>query len=642
MPDEHVIKLVTTTQSGRRIKVPATIKYEANRIWFLKSPFALKDEIKAMAGARWHGYDPAEPKKMWSVLDCERNRFQLQWLMGRNPYTWWEQPLKEWEYDRPLRTHQELMSNHMLTYHYAIIAAEMGTGKTLSAIECMEKSGYKDWWWVAPKSGLKEVEREFHKWGLSSEINVELMTYRRLRGIMEGWKDGDIPPPGVVYDESSRLKNAFAQRTVAAQNLADDIREHYGKDGFVIEMSGTPSAKSPLDWWAQAEIAWPGFLREGNPRAFELRMGVFIEKETMHGKHFQRVTWLDDENKCKYCGGFESDEQHNPDFMAEDYHLFEKSFNEVAYLYERLQGLTLTLHKKDCLDLPEKHYRTIRLTPSQTITRVAKALVKVAPNVITGMTWLRELSDGFQYQNIEDGVEKCSTCKDGVIEIWVDPEDSEKVFEMVDMLDTEYVETLEKRKVECPRCDGTQEVPRIVRSVKEIPCPKDDVVRQLLEENEEQGRLVIFAAFTGAIDRIINLCLKQKWAVVRIDGRGWKVYDLDGNPIRQADPLAYWADLDCNTRVVIVAHPQSGGLGLNLTESRMAVFYSNDFRPESRSQAEDRIHRIGTDENRGATIVDLIHLPTDERVRDILQDNRRLELMTLGEMESILRGEDDG
>jgi len=75
-------------------------------------------------------------------------------------------------------------------------------------------------------------------------------------------------------------------------------------------------------------------------------------------------------------------------------------------------------------------------------------------------------------------------------------------------------------------------------------------------------------------------------------------------------------------------------MGLTLTESRMAAFYSNDFNPESRVQAEDRIHRMGTDENLGATIVDLIHLPMDERVRDILKDNRRLELMTMGDIET--------
>ena len=116
---------------------------------------------------------------------------------------------------------------------------------------------------------------------------------------------------------------------------------------------------------------------------------------------------------------------------------------------------------------------------------------------------------------------------------------------------------------------------------------------------------------------------------------------MDGGSLRVKKPLDYWADLAGNRRVVIIAHPKSGGLGLTLTESRMAVFYSNDFDPESRSQAEDRIHRLGTDENLGATIVDLIHLPTDARVRDILRQNRKLELMTLGDVTSTLGVESD-
>ena len=631
MNEPFTTKFITTTRSGTRIKAPVTMQYVGGRIEFLKSPFSLKDELKALKGSRWHGYDSESPRKIWSVLNCERNQFQLQWLMGNNPYKWWDKELEKHEFDRPLYVHQELMTNFMLTRRYCIIAADLGVGKTLSAIECMEKSGHKDWWWAAPKSGLKAVEREFHKWGLSSEINLQMMTYNRLRSIMKAWKDEDIPPPGVVFDESSRLKNATTQRTVAAQNLADCIRAQYGKEGYAIEMSGTPSPKSPVDWWGQAEIACPGFLREGEPKAFERRMGIFVEKETMQGKHLQRVTWLDDENKCKVCGSYEKD--HDP--TSEDYHQFEKSFNEVAFLHERLKGLTLVLHLKDCVDLPDKQYRTIRLKPSATISRVAKALVKVAPSVISGLTWLRELSDGFQYRDIEDGVEKCPNCENGNMEIWVDPEDEDKVFEMVELLDDEYASTLKKKLTTCTRCKGTQEIPKIIRTVNEVPCPKDDAIRQLLEENEEQGRIVIFAGFKGSIDRVTALCLKYKWAVVRVDGRGWKVYDLDGNPIHKADPLEYWANISQNIRVAFVAHPRSGGLGLTLTESRMAVFYSNDYNGESRSQAEGRIHRIGMDKNKGATIVDLFHLPTDEKVRDVLKNNRKLELMALGEVQDL-------
>ena len=41
------IKLIRETSSGNRIRVPATIDIVNGRIEFLKSPFALKDEIKA-------------------------------------------------------------------------------------------------------------------------------------------------------------------------------------------------------------------------------------------------------------------------------------------------------------------------------------------------------------------------------------------------------------------------------------------------------------------------------------------------------------------------------------------------------------------------------------------------------------------
>ena len=637
MSDEpQAIHLITTTSMGKQIKVPAVIQTVKGRIEFLKSPFELKNEIKAMSGSKWHNYDDVNPRKIWSVRDCERNRFQLDYMMGKDPYAWWDRTLQNFEYDRPLRDHQVLMADWGLTYHYTILGAEMGLGKTLSAIEIMEQSGFPDWWWIGPKSGLAAVEREFHKWGLEG-VDLKLMTFEALRSLMKNWVPGDIPPHGVVFDESSRLKNHSSQRSQAAQALADGIREAWGKEnGYVIEMSGTPSPKSPRDWWSQAEIAWPGFLREGSMNAFECRLGIFGEVVTSQGTHPKRLSWLDDEAKCNVCGGYADEEQHIPEAYAEDYHPWQPSFNEVAFLTERLSGLVLVLHKKDCLDLPEKIYRTVICEPTPTTERVAKALVKIAPNAITGLTWLRTLSDGFQYRDEIDGTEPCPVCGNsdnkGMTEIWLDPDDEDRTFEMVDMLDEEYANTLEKRLVDCPTCEGSAEVPHHIRVVKEVPCPKDKAIVDLLDENAEQGRLVIFAGFKGSIDRLTKLAATQKWAVLRIDGRGWKVFDMDGKPLLVKKPLDYWADIAGNRRVVIVAHPKSGGLGLTLTESRMAVFYSNDFDPESRSQAEDRIHRMGTDVNLGATIVDVFHLPSDARVRDILKDNRRLELMTLGEM----------
>src|ERR1051326_511957 len=173
-------------------------------------------------------------------------------------------------------------------------------------------------------------------------------------------------------------------------------------------------------------------------------------------------------------------------------------------------------------------------------------------------------------------------------------------------------------------------MPREVRTTREVTCPKDAKLRELLEECEETGRIVIFAGFTGSIDRVAILCRSQGWSLVRCDGRGTTAFHSDGTVADQA-PLDFWADTAMNPRVAFVAHPESGGISLTLTESRMAVFWSNDFKPENRIQAEDRIHRKGMDENLGCTIVDLIHLPSDERVLEVIRENRRLELMTLGE-----------
>jgi len=372
--------------------------------------------------------------------------------------------------------------------------------------------------------------------------------------------------------------------------------------------------------------------------AFKLRLGICQKQENrVTGQTFlQHVTWRDSEKKCDICGELKGHDNHVTalKMCTGDLHKFVPSKNEVSYLYDRLKGLVLIKHKKDCLDLPEKMYRIIKCEPTPALCRVAQALVKSAPSTITGLTWLRELSDGFQYRNKVVGQQPCPVCGgEGTMEYWVDPDDEDKAFSMTDMLNPDYADTLVKQTLTCMTCGGSGEVDKLERTVKEIPCPKDAALVDLLGENEEQGRVVVFAGFTGSIDKLTHTCQKEGWDVVRVDGRGWIVYAADGTPIK-VDPLDYWADMENHPKVAFVAHPKSGGFALTLTEARMAIYYSNSYESESRIQSEDRIHRIGMDENRGATIVDLIHLPTDEQVLERLKSNRRLELLTMGEIEN--------
>lgn len=639
-----------TVIKKRKFRHPVELNYTKGRIEFLKASYGLKDEIKSMQGSRWHGHVEGDMRKIWSVSDCHRNNFQLEYLKGNNPYAWFDRPLEHFEgYRSALKDHQVLLSDTALTYHYQIWGAEPGVGKTLSAIEVMEKSGKKNWYWIGPLKSLPNMEREFKKWGLDTSIQVELINYEKFTTMMDRWEKDDIIPDGIIMDESSRIKNHASNRSRACQIMADMIREKHDMDGYVLLMSGTPSPKTPLDWWSQAEIAYPGFLKEGSVKALEQRLAFLVDQELPDGmKIKKRIGWKDDENKCETCG-----EPHQGD---EEDHRFKASVNEVAYMHERLKGLVTFIHKDDVLYLSDKKYRKILLKPTPSTLRVAKALVQASDTVIKGVTLLRELSDGFQYREEECGITYCKTCRVdnlneidgddpviiealkcrgegkslGLVQEWETP--TGDAIQSVDMFDVELVKTFTKTWVPCPTCNGSCEVVKKKRVTLTVKCPKDGAFVGLLGECYEQGRIVAFGGFTGSIDRMVGICLREGWDVIRCDGRGWQVRRADKSLVLDEQPLDYWADLT-HRRVAFVGHPRSGGMSLTLTEASMMVFWSNSFAPEDRVQAEDRIHRMGMDDLLGATIVDLIHLPTDERVLEIIKSNRRLEKMTMGDMD---------
>ncbi len=578
--------------------IPVTLTYQDKRI-FLKFPFNRKliDAIKSnMEGISWHGHDKP-PRKIWSIVNSRHNQFRIAYLEGKNPYAHYDSKTIKHEYTRPLYFHQKEMSNHQLAMRRCVTAGEMGVGKTLSVIETMERSGFDDWWYVAPRSGIIAVERELRIW--KSKIKPRMMTYAGLTKIMKNW-DNAKAPQGVIFDESSRVKNYTAQRSQAAMALANGIRDDWGNDGYIILMSGAPAPKSPVDWWWQCEIACPGFLKEGSTAKFKNRLGVIVEKESVTGGVFPHLeTWLDDSKKCAICG--QTEEAH-----FDEEHDFESSKNEVAFLYERMKGLVLVRLKKDCLDLPDKIYKQIILEPDQKTINVAKSIVKTASTVIAGITLLRELSDGFQYQEVADGTAVCPECKGSA----------------------KMIDPLGDSEIKCDNCvDG--KVKKYKRVTQQVSTPKEEALRDILDQHLDIGRLVIYAGFTGSVDRCVRICQDCKWEVIRVDGRGW------GSPFD--DPLeTFQNQQEEHPLVAFVGQPGAGGMGITLTASPTIVYYSNPFDFESRVQSEDRIHRIGMDENRGATIIDLLHLATDELVLNNLKKKRRLQALTLGELQRAI------
>lgn len=581
-------------QKGRYVHTyPIALEIDENRIWFCKSPYDMKDEIKALQDAKWHGFDE-NPRKIWSCKNSPGNVFRLKTLMGEDTYANWDQPLipltvadfnrpEYEEYGVELNGAQVDMIQRGLTHHYVLLAAEMGIGKSLASIEIMERSGKKNWWYTGPASALESVEREIEKWRMDSSINLRMMSYEGLVKTMRYDFENLVVPEGIILDEISLVKNPTNHRSIAAQSICDLIREKHGFEGYVIGLSGTVSAKAPTDMWSQCETVWPGFLREGSFAAFENRYANMVSMEDAEGVTFRkRDGWKED---------------------------------EVLALPERYSGLMTSYRKADWLDLPPKVYRVERAQPSKKVMRVAQSLCNIAPNTITGLTWLRALSSGFQYSMKKDGETQCEVC-----------EGSGKYSNPEPMV--------------CPGCNGAKVVQGYTRETVQVACPKDDLLRRELDRCEPHGRIVIAAAFQGSVDRCISICTERGWALAVVDGRGWRCYDAMGGLIRKAKPMDFWETH--RGKVAFIGNPESCSYGLTLTLAHTLVFYDNNFKAEKRLQMEDRIHRMSMDKVKGACIVDFVHLPIDELVINTLKDNKRLELMSLGAVgEMIGELEDD-
>lgn len=677
---------------GSSFKKPVAFKRKGDRLWFLKLPFSkgLIDEIKtSFSGYRWHGYESPSVKQ-WSVKHCQHNWFQIMFLAGQNPYKLYDDPLlpytvidenpqtglRRYRFNmsdgrihdtRWLYAHQAELVSQVLTRHFTILAAEMGSGKTLSAIEAMEASGETDWMWAGPRSALASVELEFKKW--KSFIQPTFVTYSGLEKHNEFWESGRDVYKGLILDESSRAKNVVAKRTIAAQYIADCVRLEHGFDGYVVEMSGSPAPKSPVDWYSQCEIAMPGFLKEGHVNKLKDRLAVVHQRESATGGVYPHlVTWLDDDTKCSICGERADHDYHDDVYATErcmedsSYHIFKQSKNEVSNLYKRMKGLVNVKFKRDCLDLPEKIYKRIQLEPAKQTLRAAKLLAKTCTSTIKALTFLRQLSDGFQYTESEVGRETCGICKGTRTVIQPNYYGPEKTvsylrsidslpswydgFEMADstvlndvIIDpSEHPDLFKYEEVACPHCHGKGEVIRYERSTDNFKSPKIDALLEILDEHEDVGRLVVFAGFTGSIDIVCDTVKKAGWEVIRVDGRGWHS-TIPGNAPALLE--AFQGEQEKHPKVVFVGQPGAAGLGLTLTASPTILFYSNDFNSESRLQAEDRIHRPGMNKTRGATIIDLIHLPSDEYVLENLKKKKDLQSLTLGDLKEAFTGIDD-
>lgn len=585
----------------------------------------------SLEGARW-----APETKEWYFPITERNIFQLSAMAGANPYAPYRDQV---DYTDDILTHasnrgielynhQVGMINLMVNGRRVLVAAEMGTGKTLATIMALELFDCEDVLWVGPKTPLDAVKLDFKKW--RTRLETTFMTYEGLRNRAKAWT-GDYPS-AIVFDESSKLKNGKSQRSVAAFNLCREL----DPDAAIIALSGTPAAKKPTDYWYQVEILCPGFIKERDIYKFTARLAHMDEAQGTDGHAFKQIKcWKDSENICADCG----DEEDNWKHPIE--HPFVPGVNEIKRLGDNLAGIMGVWFKKDCTDLPPLRFEKFYCKPAAETLQIAEAAVAATTRGCDALIVLRTISDGFKYIKVDNNKRQpCEQCDKGKIIQYIDPAAphdplSRQERESGTRMDGDKIvpiTAIEKKSLNCYTCGGTAETIIYDQEVEEVHSPKLDALEYIMGNHEEVGRLNVFAGFHGSIDRIVRHCNELGWCTFRIDGRGWEWKTPEGHKLSLTnEQMLQLYQKEARTvpdKVVFVGHPMAAGMGITLHAAPTSVFYSNDFSPENRLQACARGHRLGMLPN-GGLIIDLIHLESDQLVIDSLERSENLQSVSM-------------
>jgi len=606
----------------------------------------VREEIKKLQNRKWLGGKPPtwEGISGYKVPKTPRNIFTIKYLLGtENPYEPYRRPLcdpfLEPRYNKKHRkvltpfAHQQEMARHWWTRGYAHIGAEMRTGKTLPALSILERLGcISSCWWVGPKSALAGVELECYIWEFEKPI---LMTYEKMVKLLTEWGTSD-PPQAVVFDESSRIKTPNTQRTLAAMHLVQGIKDSHA-EGMALAMTGTPAPKAPTDYWAQIETICPGYIAESNIYQLLDRLAITKEYSNPTGGKYKTIeTWLDNERKCAYCGKL--DTEHSQDTLPD--HKYTPSVNEVTSFAKRLRGISLSIRKADVLDLPPMDVERIYFKPSEEVLRCYQTIQTMATSTISGLTLARQLSGGFMYVQEKGGEIKCPRCKGtgevisygAETQLLIDQSLADQIVhgkEQVILPKKGSNQTHDPIITICPKCNGEKYIPNSVRVAHEVDCPKDQKLQELLEEYEESGRFVVYAGFQGEIDKISRIVSTAGWEVIQVDGRGWlHKYKNNTEALKDFGKV----DQDYSEKVCWVAHPESGGMGISLSSSKVIVFWSNSFKAEDRLQAIERCTDSNMDLGQGCKVFDFIHLPTDEWVLENLGKKKDLQNITMDQI----------
>jgi len=512
------------------------------------------------------------------------------------------------EFSSELWDHQFPIRQFILERKQCIIAAEPRTGKTLPSIDsCIiflkslpNRKPNELIYWLAPKSGIKSVTDELDKWYGGKEnferahnVTLCLMTYEYWRTNWfnikklklktgKDWEDLQITlsktkrliPRICIFDEVHKLKSEKGVQGGLGRFMRIAQEFIYEKEFMTVGLSGTPSPKEPSDWWNILELTNPGFIRENSSDALKDRLAeIYMKVDQNSGLAFPAVAgWKDDE--------------------------LEKFSKEIS-------PIVFTLWKNDVLDLPKKDHVFIELKQSKETKQAIRFLESTELAGAQLRQKLRQISDGFLYQN--DYVVETNLIERSVI-----PIDTPKVDQLkLDLMDF---------------------------SLGKFPWQKDVV--------PENPRVMITGGYRGTIDIIRTTCIELEWNVLELTGQGWCVYlaqdkgKRSGNRDMAIKILPFFdrsKGLVDTRKWAVIGHPKSMATGLELSMCPLMIAFSHTDDGESEMQVSERPHSNNMDKELGFHIRHYCHVKYDLLIAKALRDKKRFQSITMADIRESLR-----
>lgn len=313
----------------------------------------------------------------------------------------------------------------------------------------------------------------------------------------------------IVADESDSIKNPSAKRTKALFDLKDFAK-------WRRIMSGTPINNAPFDAYTQFNFLDDSILGVPSFYAFKAEYAEMLPRNNPLVAKIRHRTRGTPQIVARGKNG------------APKYQNLDKLSNLIA-------PHSFRVLKSECLDLPEKIYKTIffDLTPEQSQC----------------------------YKEIK---EECRI-----------------VFEGEESIFNKLVAITKLSQV----TSGYVLIPEADEAIR---IPGENPKLKLLVERIKSitGKIIVWARYRAEIEDITNA----------LDDADISYVEYHGG-ISKKDRTAAIDEFENGDAKIFIGNQQAGGTGITLVAASFVIYFSNNFSLRDRLQSEDRAHRIGQSKN---------------------------------------------